>query len=955
MPFLLLPRVKRLVPLVGRAASTPVRRRLIEPGSIADAGRNPEAYRLRVDATGVLVEGPTDAAIRHGLATLVQIERQYGPRPPGCLIEDWPAFPTRGLMLDISRDRVPTNEHLADIVNSLAALKFNHFQLYTEHTFAYEGHRDVWADASPMTPEEVRALDRYCRARGIELAANQNCFGHLANWLRHPAYAHLAETHGDWTFENAGRSFKRSGPFSLCPLDPGSIELVRDLLGQLLPCFHSPLVNIGCDETFDIGAGRSRDEVARRGRADVYFDFVHEVVTAAARHDRRCMMWADIALSHPESIHRIPEGVIGLAWGYEPDAAFGEWVTRLRDAGREAWVCPGTSCWRSITGRTTERRANLLRAGREGVDAGATGYLVTVWGDRGHHQQWPISLNAIAEAADAAWNGDDAAPDLRAVSLHVFDDRSLGIATWINKLGDADRNIRLVGGPAGPDGSPRPLRNASALFTELHSPFEDAPGAAAVEPWERVLGRLSWLRSRRSPRHATSLLKAELAHTLRVATLAAYQAIARRQDCSPNHWDSLANEAGIVYEEHATLWAQRSRPGGLTASGRHYQRVYNRLHARARLDRLGPAASPMNRKPHDAARLIAGCMTGTSIDSLDAALVRIHGRGLAMRAKIVRTITRPLGELAPPLRRLAEQQSMTAGQIAALSRDFSLLHLAALKELIASDRADLVAIHGQTVFHAPPLSWQLLTPAIIATGLDVPVVCDLRAADLAAGGEGAPITPLADRIMLASEMGGTTAVVNLGGFCNITLLFEGGPDRIRGMDVCACNHVLDHIARTLFNIPYDEDGRIASSGTVHEAARQALTTTLTQQAIARRSLGTGDEVDVWLNDWAAVRPNDLAATACEAIAMTIGAATRSADRTLLAGGGAKNAALVNALARHCPAPPQSTEAVGIPPEYREAVAMAILGALCQDSIPITLPAVTRVPSPAPVAGTWVYP
>src|SRR6185369_9351523 len=93
MPFLLLPRVKRLVPLMGHAQTQPLRRRLIEPGEIADAGRNPEAYRLRLDASGVLVEGPTDAAIRHGLATLAQIERQYGPRPPGCVIEDWPAFP----------------------------------------------------------------------------------------------------------------------------------------------------------------------------------------------------------------------------------------------------------------------------------------------------------------------------------------------------------------------------------------------------------------------------------------------------------------------------------------------------------------------------------------------------------------------------------------------------------------------------------------------------------------------------------------------------------------------------------------------------------------------------------------------------------------------------------------------------------------------------------------------
>src|SRR5262249_14644528 len=159
----------------------------------------------------------------------------------------------------------------------------NHLQLYTEHTFAYEGHDEVWADFSPVTPAEARELDEYSGKRGVRLAANQNCFGHLHRWLRLQKYAHLAETHGDWVF----MEWPRSGPFSLCPIEPGSIELVRDMLGQLLPCFTTPLVNIGCDETFDVGQGRSREAVAARGpggSAAVYFDFVREVARIAHSH-----------------------------------------------------------------------------------------------------------------------------------------------------------------------------------------------------------------------------------------------------------------------------------------------------------------------------------------------------------------------------------------------------------------------------------------------------------------------------------------------------------------------------------------------------------------------------------------------------------------------------------------------------------------------------------------------
>src|SRR5690606_18879589 len=177
----------------------------------------------------IVIRARTRDGVRQAVRTLAQLFRQYPGELPTLDIDDGPAFPVRGVMLDVSRDRVPTMDHLLATVDLLASLKFNHFQLYTEHTFAYAGHEEVWRGWSPMTPEEVRTLDERCRALGVTLAANQNCFGHLAQWLRHPRYAHLAETHGEWTFMD----WPRSGPFSLCPVDPGSIELIDDLLGPL--------------------------------------------------------------------------------------------------------------------------------------------------------------------------------------------------------------------------------------------------------------------------------------------------------------------------------------------------------------------------------------------------------------------------------------------------------------------------------------------------------------------------------------------------------------------------------------------------------------------------------------------------------------------------------------------------------------------------------------------------
>ena len=112
-------------------------------------------------------------------------------------------------MLDISRDKVPTMETLYALVDLLAGWKINQLQLYTEHTFAYRQHPEVWAEASPLTGQEILGLDAYCRKRFVELVPNQNSFGHMHRWLKHARYAPLAEVNSfdvDHTGGDAGRS-----------------------------------------------------------------------------------------------------------------------------------------------------------------------------------------------------------------------------------------------------------------------------------------------------------------------------------------------------------------------------------------------------------------------------------------------------------------------------------------------------------------------------------------------------------------------------------------------------------------------------------------------------------------------------------------------------------------------------------------------------------------------------
>lgn len=348
-------------------------------------------------------------------------------------------------------------------------------------------------------------------------------------------------------------------------------------------------------------------------------------------------------------------------------------------------------------------------------------------------------------------------------------------------------------------------------------------------------------------------------------------------------------------------------------------------------------------------------MTGTSLDALDACAVRAHGRGLAMRTEVVGGVTRPLGALAPRLRALAEGRPMTAGDIARLALEFGELHAGAVGELIDDvGRPALVALHGQTVFHAPPASWQMINPWPVAERAGCPVVSDLRGADLARGGQGAPITPMADWVMFRSPVE-TRAVVNLGGFCNMTLLPTGdSPERVSGRDVCACNHLLDGAARTALGLDFDPGGENAGKGTADETAKRELVRVLTAQSGAGRSLGTGDEGVAWVSSWnAKLSGPDLLASCIGALAEVIASATDGAARVILAGGGALNATLAHAVARCAGVPVGRSEEFGVPVGMREAAQMGVLGALSMDGVPITLPKVTGVSSPAPIAGAWI--
>lgn len=363
-------------------------------------------------------------------------------------------------------------------------------------------------------------------------------------------------------------------------------------------------------------------------------------------------------------------------------------------------------------------------------------------------------------------------------------------------------------------------------------------------------------------------------------------------------------------------------------------------------------------------RYVVGCMSGTSLDAVDAAMVAVEGEGLQMRARFIRGYSYPLRSLGKLLRPITLQKARPIGDVVRYAAMLGMTHMVAVQKIIEScegRKPDLIGVHGQTIYHEPPNSMQLINPHSIAMETGVPVAFDFRGADMAAGGQGAPITPLADHVLFRDSTE-TRAVVNLGGFANYTWLpasrqnGEAATASIRGGDICSCNQLLDYIARRWFKKKYDKGGQRAAHGIVHPEAEEFLNMMMEVQVKVTRSLGTGDEATDWARTFQHhCNGDDLAATACAVIGKLVAQPVADADRIILAGGGALNATLVDSIRAHTRKPVVTSDTLGVPMQYREAVCMAVLTALAADRVSITLPQVTGRFNDCNVMPCWIYP
>ncbi|WP_028021482.1 family 20 glycosylhydrolase [Enterovibrio calviensis] len=521
-----------------------------------------QGYRIRIANGCLLVDYSDLHGIRYAHLAINQLVEKKAVLREDIIIEDWPDFPTRSVLVDISRDRVPTMATLKRLIEYFSHLRFNQLQLYTEHTFAYQKHSLVWADYSPMTSAEIREIDAYCQSLGIELVANQACFGHMEKWLNHPEYHHLAEQTSGFTDQ---RGDFREGAFGLNPISPQTEIFIDELFSELLPNFSTNTININFDETMDLGENASKSACDIFGKGKVYLTYLNKIIDLAKSKGKQCQIFSDMLFRYPNLIEQLPNDLILLNWGYEPEHPFDAEHKQLALFGYPFHVVVSTDCYASVSGRWHAAISHMRNAAKSAKRFGAEGYMVTEWGDMGHGQQFAMPIPAYAFGAAMAW-GEEQQLDSdvsQAVRWFYPDAKQVEIDALI-----ALQDIYLATGVQ----TPNCAFFGPVLFDQLSRRHIKRATGIKSHTLDIAMTELAEWRQKLKPLRASELTP-DLLWTIDALEIACeivqgYADEHHRQieDFSEERKSLLRPKIQMLLDTYRQLWTEYYRPGGMNQS-----------------------------------------------------------------------------------------------------------------------------------------------------------------------------------------------------------------------------------------------------------------------------------------------------------------------------------------------------------------------------------------------------
>ena len=338
-------------------------------------GNRSQAYRLIIEPRKITINYEGSKGLEYAYLTLAQLKQLHNT-VPCCTITDWPAYRYRGWMDDQSRGPVPHAAFRKKQWETLHALKYNFCNYYTEHTL-YQ----------PEFPDLAPAYLADCKPHPDEVI-NLQLFAHAEKTLRIPFYQNMMDSKANF--------------------DP-STEATYDFLRKRIKAAYdripnSPFFIINCDETEQLGTGRAKKIVERKGADQVYVDHINrcnELVKAVG--DTRVVIWGDIVAKNPLMMKQLPNDMTYIMWAYEPLESYDHLIKPFKENGTPFWVAPSLSHSSNMIPNPYRYMKNIANLARDGFLNGAEGLMNTCWDDNGE-ALFDNCWHGLFWSAEMAWN-----------------------------------------------------------------------------------------------------------------------------------------------------------------------------------------------------------------------------------------------------------------------------------------------------------------------------------------------------------------------------------------------------------------------------------------------------------------------------------------------------------------------------------------------------------------------
>lgn len=404
---------------------------------IKKEGLELEGYELKVTPEGVQLFYSDESGAMYGTQTLCQLIRKG---EVSCLsISDVPGLKQRIFQLDISRGKIPTLEYLEEVIDNVAMARCNVFSLYFDKPVIRFPAIERFCCEDAYTLEELQGIKKMCNDRNIGLAFSVETFGHMWEYLRFDELKHLKNTVDEDAYCG-----------DLNPLDPRSIEFVDQILGAVVPWIDVNYIKVGGDEIVTLETGKTKDEVAKKGKIPVYMEHMKKVCDLVYHKYHKIPIMANdmfikIRQTEEENLRNlkmVPEHAALSNWGYESEYEywpFDKFCSMFEKAGVPFVNTSSNGLFCQYVQRTYNMTLNAENSCRSAYEHGETRVMQTAWLDGASPQFIVMEYEGMFVFGAAAWNPLDLrlSDVMEYLDRYVFLSENDSMALAIADIGDA--------------------------------------------------------------------------------------------------------------------------------------------------------------------------------------------------------------------------------------------------------------------------------------------------------------------------------------------------------------------------------------------------------------------------------------------------------------------------------------------------------------------------------------